>query len=52
MLNGALIAAGVSAVVDNVLAHWLLGLHRVAPDRGHTAALVLGGGAAVCHVRT
>jgi uncharacterized membrane protein len=31
LLNGALIAAGAIAVVDNAVAHWLLGLHRAVP---------------------
>jgi hypothetical protein len=28
-LNGALMAVGLLAVVDNVVFHWLLGLHRL-----------------------
>jgi uncharacterized membrane protein len=28
-LNGALMAIGLLAVVDNVVFHWLLGLHRL-----------------------
>ena len=31
LLNGALIAVGAMAVSDNVVAHWLLGLHRAVP---------------------
>lgn len=31
LVNGALIAAGAIAVIDNVVAHWLLGLHRAVP---------------------
>jgi uncharacterized membrane protein len=31
MLNGALMAIGALAVVDNIVAHWLLGLHRAVP---------------------
>jgi uncharacterized membrane protein len=31
MLNGALMAIGALAVVDNILAHWVLGLHRAVP---------------------
>jgi len=31
LINGALIALGVLAIVDNVIAHWLLGLHRAVP---------------------
>jgi uncharacterized membrane protein len=30
-LNGALMALGAMAVVDNVIAHWLLDLHRAIP---------------------
>ncbi len=32
-VNGALVALGAAAIVDNLLAHWLLGLHRAAPGR-------------------
>lgn len=31
LINGALIALGTLAIVDNILAHWLLGLHRAVP---------------------
>lgn len=31
LINGALIAAGAITIVDNVVAHWLLGLHRAVP---------------------
>jgi uncharacterized membrane protein len=31
LVNGALIAAGAITIVDNVVAHWLLGLHRAVP---------------------
>ena len=31
LINGALIALGALAIVDNVVAHWLLGLHRAIP---------------------
>jgi uncharacterized membrane protein len=31
MLNGALIALGVMAILDNVLVHWILRLHRAVP---------------------
>ncbi len=31
LVNGALIALGALAIVDNVVAHWLLGLHRAIP---------------------
>lgn len=31
MLNGALIALGALGIVDNVLFHWVLGLHRAVP---------------------
>lgn len=32
-LNGALIALGTLAVVDNVVGHWVLELHRVYPGQ-------------------
>jgi hypothetical protein len=31
LLNGALIALGALAILDNVVVHWLLGLHRAVP---------------------
>ncbi|GIW07517.1 MAG: hypothetical protein KatS3mg060_2322 [Dehalococcoidia bacterium] len=31
LVNGALIALGALAIMDNVVAHWLLGLHRAVP---------------------
>ncbi len=31
LLNGALIGLGELAVLDNVIAHWLLRLHRAIP---------------------
>ncbi len=31
LINGTLIALGALAIVDNVIAHWLLGLHRAIP---------------------
>jgi membrane protein implicated in regulation of membrane protease activity len=31
LLNGALITVGALAVLDNVVVHWLLGLHRAVP---------------------
>lgn len=31
LINGALIALGVLAIVDNIVAHWLLELHRAIP---------------------
>jgi uncharacterized membrane protein len=37
-LNGAMVALGVVAVVDNVVSHWILGLHRAVP--GQAAAAV------------
>lgn len=50
LVNGALIAAGAIAVVDNVVAHWLLGLHRAVPGRLATpieVGLVAPGAASV-----
>lgn len=37
-VNGAMVALGVVAVVDNVVSHWILGLHRAVP--GQAAAAV------------
>ena len=31
LMDGALISIGVLAIVDNIVAHWLLGLHRAVP---------------------
>jgi uncharacterized membrane protein len=31
LVNGALIALGAAAILDNLVAHWLLGLHRAVP---------------------
>jgi uncharacterized membrane protein len=31
LVNGALIALGAMAIVDNVVVHWALGLHRAVP---------------------
>lgn len=31
LLNGALIALGAAAILDNIFSHWLLGLHRAVP---------------------
>jgi uncharacterized membrane protein len=31
MINGALIAVGALGIIDNVLFHWILQLHRVVP---------------------
>ncbi|HEX9616822.1 MAG TPA: DUF2243 domain-containing protein [Anaerolineales bacterium] len=31
LINGALIAVGAVAIIDNIVAHWLLGLHRAVP---------------------
>jgi len=41
LLNGALIALGALAIVDNVVFHWLLQLHRAIP--GPWAGTVEGG---------
>lgn len=38
LVNGALITLGVFGILDNVVAHWLLGLHRVVS--GPNAGLV------------
>ena len=31
LVNGALISIGALAIVDNIVAHWILGLHRAVP---------------------
>jgi uncharacterized membrane protein len=31
LVNGALIGIGALAIVDNIVAHWILGLHRAVP---------------------
>lgn len=31
LVNGALISVGALGIVDNIVAHWLLGLHRAVP---------------------
>lgn len=36
MVNGALIALGAVAILDNVVTHWLLGLHRAVPGGAAT----------------
>jgi uncharacterized membrane protein len=28
MINGALIAMGILGIVDNIVIHWMIGLHR------------------------
>jgi hypothetical protein len=38
-VNGALIAMGALAVVDNVIVHWILGWHRLIDDWSHEANL-------------
>lgn len=46
LADGAMIALGVTAVVDNVMVHWLLELHRAGPGehalRIELALLALG----------
>lgn len=48
LVNGALIAVGALAMVDNVVAHWILGLHRAVPGPWagpvEIALVVLGAG--------
>lgn len=33
LLNGVLMTLGTVAILDNLISHWILGLHRVLPDR-------------------
>jgi uncharacterized membrane protein len=39
MIDGALIAVGALAVLDNVVVHWLLGWHRLVEGWPHGANL-------------
>lgn len=41
LINGALIAGGAIAVIDNLVAHWLLGLHRAVPGPSAMAVEVM-----------
>jgi uncharacterized membrane protein len=36
LVSGVLIALGAAAILDNVLSHWLFGLHRAAPGEWAT----------------
>ncbi len=36
LVNGALVALGAAAILDNVFSHWLLGLHRAVPGEWAT----------------
>ena len=38
LVNGALIAIGALGILDNLVVHWLLGLHRAVPWRHALAA--------------
>lgn len=51
-VNGALVAAGLIAVVDNVVAHWLLGLHRAVPGplAGTVEAALVGLGVVILFI--
>jgi uncharacterized membrane protein len=31
LLNGALMALGATSIIDNVVIHWMLALHRAVP---------------------
>lgn len=42
MVNGALIALGAVAILDNLVAHWLLGLHHAVPDGGAATVVEVG----------
>jgi len=42
LINGALIALGALAIVDNVVAHWLLGLHQAMAGAVEVGLVVLG----------
>jgi hypothetical protein len=50
LINGAVIAFGSAAILDNLFSHWLLGLHRAVPGSAATPielALFLTGALAV-----
>ncbi len=32
LINGALISLGLLGILDNLISHWLLGLHRAVPE--------------------
>lgn len=40
LLNGGMVALGAVAVIDNVVSHWWLGLHRAVPSDAATAVEV------------
>jgi hypothetical protein len=48
LINSILIALGTLAIVDNIVVHWLLGLHRAIPgpwaDPVEAGLVVLGVG--------
>ena len=48
LVNGALIAVGALAILGNIVAHWILGLHRAVPGSWAgpvaVALVVLGAG--------
>ena len=41
LVNGALIATGALAIIDNIGAHWVLQLHRAVPGR-HATSVEIG----------
>jgi hypothetical protein len=41
LINGALIAIGTIGVLDNIIVHWMLKLHRAVPGC-HAFAVELG----------
>lgn len=48
MINGALIALGVLGMLDNIVVHWLLELHRAIPgEHAFEVELALVAGSAV-----
>lgn len=49
LVNGILLAVGATAVVDNIVAHWVLDLHRAVPGDAAgevEVGLVIGGAVA------
>jgi uncharacterized membrane protein len=48
LVNGALIAIGALGILDNLVVHWLLGLHRAVPGRHALAAEIALVAASTC----
>jgi uncharacterized membrane protein len=42
MVNGALVVVGALGIVDNVVIHWILGLHRAIEGSPYTLHVEIG----------